>query len=93
MGGRDAPVTRAAMRADTLAVLDALDVERVHAVGFSMGGMLALDLGVFAPERLATLAVPRLLALGDSDFTPVEHGAHKGRTESARTVATKSGSG
>ncbi|MCT4371750.1 alpha/beta hydrolase [Yangia mangrovi] len=158
-GGRDTPVTLAAMRADTLAVLDALDVERVHVVGFSMGAMLALDLGVFAPERLATLtaisasqnldgmhpaiaemnrnpqatplpealelvpseedfarmragfadnpdgpeqfqrtfaqlqafivtdwgwsdeelatlAVPTLLALGDSDFTPVEHGAH-----------------
>lgn len=175
-GGRDAPMSLDAMRADTLAVLDALDVERVHAVGFSMGGMLALDLGVFAPERLATLtaisasqnldgmhpdiaemnrnpqatpspealelvpseedfarmragfadnphgpeqfrrtfgqlqafivtdwgwsdeelatlAVPRLLALGDSDFTPVARGAHRGRTGSARTVATNSGSG
>lgn len=54
-GGRDAPVSLDAMRADTLAVLDALDVDRVHAVGFSMGGMLALDLGVAAPGRLATL--------------------------------------
>ncbi|MBY6120433.1 alpha/beta fold hydrolase [Mameliella alba] len=158
-GGRDVPVSLDAMRADTLAVLDALDVERVHVVGFSMGGMLALDLGLSAPERLATLtaisvsqnldgmhpaiadmnrnpqatlspealelvpseedfarmqagfadnpdgpeqfqrtfaqlqafmvtdwgwsdeelatlAVPTLLALGDSDFTPVDHGAH-----------------
>ncbi|WP_305970541.1 MULTISPECIES: alpha/beta fold hydrolase [unclassified Mameliella] len=54
-GGRDMPVTLAAMRTDTLAVLDALDIERVHAVGFSMGGMLALDLALAAPERLATL--------------------------------------
>ena len=54
-GGRDAPITLASMRADTLAVLDALDVEKVHVVGFSMGGMLALELGVHAPERLATL--------------------------------------
>lgn len=54
-GGRDAPVSMADMRADTLAVLDALDVDRVHAVGFSMGGMLAMELGVAAPERLATL--------------------------------------
>ncbi|PJE27316.1 alpha/beta fold hydrolase [Pseudooceanicola marinus] len=92
-GGHDAPMSLDAMRADTLAVLDALDVERVHAVGFSMGGMLALDLGVFAPEELATLAVPSLLALGDSDFTPVARGAHRGRTGSARTVATNSGSG
>lgn len=53
--GRDAPITLASMRADTLAVLDALEVEKVHVVGFSMGGMLALELGVHAPERLATL--------------------------------------
>lgn len=38
-----------------MAVLDALNVDRVHVVGFSMGGMLALELGVHAPERIATL--------------------------------------
>jgi pimeloyl-ACP methyl ester carboxylesterase len=38
-----------------VAVLDALEVERVHVVGFSMGGMLAMELGVTAPERLETL--------------------------------------
>ena len=54
-GGRDAPVSLASMRADTLAVLDALEVDQVHAVGFSMGGMLALELGVNAPDRIETL--------------------------------------
>lgn len=54
-GGRDTPVSLARMRADTLAVLDALEVDRVHVIGFSMGGMLAVDLAVAAPERLATL--------------------------------------
>jgi len=54
-GGRDAPVSLSSMRADTLAVLDALEVDRVHAVGFSMGGMLALELGVSAPDRIETL--------------------------------------
>lgn len=54
-GGRDSAVTLATMRADTLAVLDELGVERVHVVGFSIGGMLAIELGIFAPERLATL--------------------------------------
>jgi pimeloyl-ACP methyl ester carboxylesterase len=53
--GRDTPVSLDTMRADTIAVLDALEVDRVHVVGFSMGGMLAMDLGVAAPERLATL--------------------------------------
>lgn len=54
-GGRDRQVTLEVMRNDTLAVLDALEVERVHVVGFSMGGMLAMELGVTAPDRLATL--------------------------------------
>lgn len=54
-GGREDRITLNAMRQDTLAVLDDLDVERVHVVGFSMGGMLALELGVYAPERVATL--------------------------------------
>lgn len=53
--GRETPVSLATMRADTLAVLDALDLDRVHVVGFSMGAMLALELAVAAPERLATL--------------------------------------
>lgn len=54
-GGRNTPISLAVMRADTLAVLDALDVDRVHVVGFSMGGMLAIELGVSSPERLETL--------------------------------------
>ncbi|MGO2243271.1 MAG: alpha/beta fold hydrolase [Halomonas sp.] len=54
-GGRDAAITLQSMREDTLAVLNALDVEQVHVIGFSMGGMLALELGVHTPERLATL--------------------------------------
>lgn len=54
-GDRAAPITLASMRADTIAVLDALGIEQVHVVGFSIGGMLALDLGVHAPERVATL--------------------------------------
>ena len=54
-GGRDTAVSLASMRADTIAVLDTLKVDRVHVVGFSMGGMLALDLGIAAPDRIATL--------------------------------------
>lgn len=54
-GGREAAISLEVMRADTLAVLDTLEVDRVHVVGFSMGGMLAVDLGVHAPDRLATL--------------------------------------
>lgn len=54
-GDRDAPITLASMRTDTLGVLDALGVEKVHVVGYSLGGMLGLDLAVNAPDRLASL--------------------------------------
>jgi pimeloyl-ACP methyl ester carboxylesterase len=54
-GDRETPISLASMRADTLGVLDHLGVERVHVVGFSMGGMLGLDLAVYAPERVASL--------------------------------------
>lgn len=51
----DQPISLTTMRADTLAVLDALNVPRAHVVGFSAGGMLGLDLAVNAPERVASL--------------------------------------
>jgi pimeloyl-ACP methyl ester carboxylesterase len=54
-GDRETPITLESMRADTLGVLDHLGVDRVHVVGFSMGGMLGLDLAVHAPERVASL--------------------------------------
>lgn len=51
----DGEITLDSMRADTLAVLDALKVQKAHVVGFSLGGMLGLDLAIHAPERVATL--------------------------------------
>ena len=40
-----------------LGLLDALQVERAHAFGFSMGGMVAQELALAAPERVATLTL------------------------------------
>ena len=37
---------------DVIALLDALDLGRVHFCGLSMGGMIAMWLGINAPERL-----------------------------------------
>ena len=54
-GDRDAPMTLESMRADTLGVLDALGVEETHVVGYSIGGMLALELAVNAPDRVASV--------------------------------------
>jgi pimeloyl-ACP methyl ester carboxylesterase len=42
---------------DAIAVLDALDVERAHVVGLSMGGFATLHLGLRHPARARSLVV------------------------------------
>ncbi len=49
--------TLAALRDDVLAVLDHLGLARVHVLGTSLGGYVALALRAAAPERCATLAL------------------------------------
>ena len=44
-------------RDDVLAVLDALDVERAHVVGLSMGGFATLHFGLACPERARSLVL------------------------------------
>jgi pimeloyl-ACP methyl ester carboxylesterase len=43
--------------ADAIAVLDALDVDRAHIVGLSMGGFATLHLGLRHPDRARSLVV------------------------------------
>lgn len=43
--------------ADALAVLDALEIERAHVVGLSMGGFCAVHLALRAPERANSVVV------------------------------------
>ncbi len=42
---------------DVIALLDAMDLDRVHFCGLSMGGMIGMWLGVHAPERLNKLVL------------------------------------
>ena len=59
-GGSDNPsgvFTLDALRDDVLAVLDQLGLEKVHVLGTSLGGYVALALRARAPERVATLAL------------------------------------
>lgn len=47
----------AGFAADALGVLDHLGVDRAHVVGLSMGGMIAQQLTLTAPERVCTLSL------------------------------------
>ena len=61
----DAPYTVAGMARDTLGLMDALGVRRAHVAGASMGGMIAQELALGAPERVLTLQLHCTLARPD----------------------------
>jgi pimeloyl-ACP methyl ester carboxylesterase len=52
-----APYTVETMAADCLAVLDEAGVQTAHVVGISMGGLMAQELALTAPERVRSLCL------------------------------------
>lgn len=56
------PYTLGGLGRDVLAVLDALDIERAHFCGISMGGLTGQWLGVHASERIDKLIVANTAA-------------------------------
>jgi len=83
-----APYTVPMMAADCLAVLDDAGVASAHVIGISMGGLMAQELAITAPERVRSMCLvathpgiahavinPEALALvtsGRADMTPQE---------------------
>lgn len=83
-----APYTVPMMAADCLAVLDAAGVDRAHVVGISMGGLMAQELALTAPERMLSMClmathpgiahaaidpeVLKIVTSGRADMTPQE---------------------
>ncbi len=60
IGGSSAPpgpYSAAGMAGDALAVLDAAGVERAHVIGTSLGGMIAQELALEAPDRVDRLVL------------------------------------
>ena len=53
----EGPYTARAMADDALQVLDEAGVERAHVLGASLGGMIAQELAVLAPERVERLVL------------------------------------
>lgn len=61
----DEPYTGEIVAADLAAVLDSAGVERAHLVGHSMGGMIAQELALRRPERVASLVLAASYAATD----------------------------
>jgi 3-oxoadipate enol-lactonase len=51
------PYSAAELAADTVAVLNAVEVDRAHVVGTSLGGMVAQELALSFPERVDKLVL------------------------------------
>ncbi|HTW43796.1 MAG TPA: alpha/beta hydrolase [Solirubrobacteraceae bacterium] len=78
----DGPITIREMADDAAGLLDALKIDSAHVLGISMGGMIAQELALAAPERIRTLALGCTYCGGPGSERPADEVL--GRVERAR---------
>jgi esterase len=69
------------MAADILDTMSALNIEHAHFIGHSMGGKVAMELAMLAPEKINRLVV--------ADIAPVEYPNHHTQVFSALAELSK----
>lgn len=63
------PYSVADMAGDAVAVLNALEIQKVHLVGFSMGGMIAQEIAIRYPDKVVSLTLMMTSGfVGDPDL-------------------------
>ena len=73
-GGSDAPsgaYTLELLGKDVIKLLDALDMDRVHFVGLSLGGMIGQSLALNDPHRIKSLALCDTAAIVPAEAEPL----------------------
>jgi 3-oxoadipate enol-lactonase len=88
----DHPYTTRLMARDALGLMDALDVERAHVIGISMGGMIAQELALECPARVRSLHLGCTLARPDTYLLALNRAWREmriamGREATLRTLA------
>lgn len=67
------PYSTPEMADDAIAVLDAVGVERAHVYGISLGGMIAQEIALGHPERVAGLVLGATISGGERTIMPDEN--------------------
>ncbi|MFK7964764.1 MAG: alpha/beta fold hydrolase [Burkholderiaceae bacterium] len=70
-GSTDAPpgpYTLAQFEADAIGLMDALQLERVHWVGLSTGGMIGQGLGIHHAERIESLSLCNTMSMASATY-------------------------
>ncbi|SDL97623.1 Pimeloyl-ACP methyl ester carboxylesterase [Geodermatophilus siccatus] len=95
MGGSErgsGEISVASLAADARGLLEALDIERAHVLGYSLGSAIAQELALAAPERVASLVLYCTWARTDGFQRAVITGlAHPWRTGDIEAALTALG--